>query len=36
MPIETLLKKDIANSIAQIWHCTELSIVSIQYKRTLQ
>ena len=30
MPIETLLKKDIANSIAQ------MSIVSIQYKRTLQ
>ena len=23
MPIETLLKKDIANSIAQIWHCTD-------------
>ncbi len=28
MPIETLLKKDIANSIAQIWHCTDVYCVN--------
>ncbi len=28
MPIETLLKKDIANSIAQIWHCTYVYCVN--------
>ena len=28
MPIETLLKKDIANSIAQIWHCTDAHCVN--------
>ncbi len=28
MPIETLLKKDIANSIAQIWHCTDVHCVN--------
>lgn len=28
MPTETLLKKDIANSIAQIWHCTDVYCVN--------
>lgn len=28
MPIETLLKKDIANNIAQIWHCTDVYCVN--------
>ena len=28
MPIETHLKKDIANSIAQIWHCTDVYCVN--------
>ena len=37
MPIETLLKKDIANSIAQIWHCTDVYCVNtIQKNLTIR
>lgn len=37
MPIETLLKRDIANSIAQIWHCTDAYCVyTIQQNLTVR
>lgn len=37
MPIETLLKKDIANSIANIWHCNDAySVNKIQQNLTVR
>lgn len=37
MPIETLLKKDIANSIANIWHCNDAySVNKIQQSLTVR